>query len=272
MSMAVSPFPTTKPTRERAFKKRALNQAGESLTRERDRLFEDFIILGVGALFSITVAGMEIWRWWTIAPPQPTAAVVVAAIVTTFALVRGRKQVRLMRDLSLGIEGERVVGHEFEELRAEGWQVFHDIESDGFNLDHVLIGKRGIFVIDTKARRKPKQGNAVVEFDGQRLLVGGFEPDRDYVKQAAAARRWLVDLLKRDAGRTFPVRSVILFPEWFVKGMPAKGADLWVLNPEGLPKFLPREVECMERSDVELVATLLAKHIRDRRELREAKE
>ena len=42
-----------------------------------------------------------------------------------------------------------------EDLRAQGYAVFHDIPGDGFNVDHALIGPAGIFAIETKTRAKP---------------------------------------------------------------------------------------------------------------------
>lgn len=54
----------------------------------------------------------------------------------------------------LGAEAERSVGVLLEELRREGWVVMHDIERQGSgNLDHVLSGPGGVFLIETKARR-----------------------------------------------------------------------------------------------------------------------
>ncbi|HEX9145591.1 MAG TPA: nuclease-related domain-containing protein, partial [Candidatus Binatia bacterium] len=57
---------------------------------------------------------------------------------------------RVKRDvkaLRLGRNGERDVGQKLEPLRKHGYQVFHDIIGDGFNIDHVLIGPAGIFTV-----------------------------------------------------------------------------------------------------------------------------
>ena len=37
-----------------------------------------------------------------------------------------------------------------QRLRADGAQIFHDVPADGFNLDHVVVADKGIFVIETK--------------------------------------------------------------------------------------------------------------------------
>jgi len=46
------------------------------------------------------------------------------------------------RSISRGIEGERAVGECLDQLRSDGYQVFHDILGDGFNVDHVVCGGR----------------------------------------------------------------------------------------------------------------------------------
>lgn len=66
------------------------------------------------------------------------------------------KAARLMRSAELyerGAQGERAVGRILDELRAQGWVVFHDVRWPGrvrANLDHVVVGPAGVFVIDAK--------------------------------------------------------------------------------------------------------------------------
>jgi hypothetical protein len=74
-----------------------------------------------------------------------------------------------MANLRLGLEGERTVGHALEELRVYGYQVFHDIPGNKFNIDHVIAGPAGIFTIETKTRSKPGDG------DGLERAVQGLE-------------------------------------------------------------------------------------------------
>lgn len=38
------------------------------------------------------------------------------------------------------MEGERAVGQFLEQLREQGFHVFHDVVGTGFNVDHVLVG------------------------------------------------------------------------------------------------------------------------------------
>lgn len=52
-----------------------------------------------------------------------------------------------------GSRAEREVGEDLDLLRAEGGLVFHDLELDRGNIDHVVALSRGVYVVETKSRR-----------------------------------------------------------------------------------------------------------------------
>ena len=129
------------------------------------------------------------------------------------------------------IRGERVVGQMLEELRADGYKVFHDLTQEGYNVDHVLVGPGGVFAVETKTWSKPATRKAEVHFDGEHLLVDGFAPERCPVR-----RRGRVPTAcgRSSSGRPaadVPVRPVVLFPSWWVNSNP-KRDQTWVLNPK----------------------------------------
>jgi Nuclease-related domain len=71
------------------------------------------------------------------------------------------------------------VGLYLERLRAEGADVFHDVPSENFNIDHVVLSLHGFFAVETKTRSNPTCGDARVALTEEGLLVNGFRPDRD---------------------------------------------------------------------------------------------
>ncbi|MFN3648506.1 MAG: nuclease-related domain-containing protein [Armatimonadota bacterium] len=254
-----------RPAKRSPLKDKPLNLPGESLERQQSDLLEDKVFpLAMVALFAIVMAAIEWWRWYAQIPPSPVSYTLLAAIVSVIFWYRWRKVLPEAKALWLGVQGERLVGQELEELRSHGCQVYHDLEGDGFNLDHVVVSRRGIVVIDTKTLRKPADRDATITFDGERILVDGREPDRDYLVQAAAARRWLRNLLRESTGRDFPIRSAIVFPGWFVQNQALKrNAEVWVFNHKALLKFIPNEPEVLLPSDVALVSHRIKLHIRD---------
>jgi hypothetical protein len=197
---------------------------------------------------SVTWALM-IQEWWAVAgrwarhPWVYTGLAAVAAGVCGFQFWRSH---RALEQLKLGREGERIVGESLEELRALGAQVFHDVPGDAFNLDHVVLTTRGIFVVETKTWSKPIRGQPRVTLTENSILVAGHAPDRDPVQQVQAGVRWLAQLLAKSTGRSaFPIKAVVVFPGWYVQRMSTawkRSADLpWVLPPSALRAFVERE-------------------------------
>ena len=214
-----------------------LRNAGQSLDEELQRIFIDsflpyFLIPSVLVSFAL----IEWWRSYRPSPPSPWAPTVLAFLAVIYSIYMVRKLRPKIHALKLGRDGEKIVGQSLEELRVGGAIILHDIMAKDFNVDHVVISHQGIFVIGSKTRSKPKGKDAKVVFDGDKLSVGGWIPDRDPIKQVQANTAWVRDLLKESTGKSFPVKSVVLFPGWYIETVGAHAHDkVWVLNPKGLP-------------------------------------
>jgi hypothetical protein len=79
-----------------------------------------------------------------------------AAFFAAVLLVRPYVERYVDRHVRLrsGTRAEIAVGETLEQLRRDGWIVMHDIQRPGgANLDHVVSGPNGVFLIETKARR-----------------------------------------------------------------------------------------------------------------------
>ena len=76
-----------------------------------------------------------------------------------------------------GAAGEIQVGSELTKLPDE-FCVINDVATPHGNLDHVVVGPTGVFVLDTKAWR------GIVKSDGKNeLLLNGQPTDKAYVRQ-----------------------------------------------------------------------------------------
>jgi hypothetical protein len=52
----------------------------------------------------------------------------------------------------MGRDGERKTAKELRKLERDGWYVLHDLPGDRGNLDHVVVGPGGLFLLDSKVR------------------------------------------------------------------------------------------------------------------------
>ena len=243
-------------------KDKPLRQAGQSLREERERILEDkFVPWAFGAVVTSAMAGYEWFRFKMQLPYSPWTLTALASVAVAIATWRFFALRPVMRRLKLGLQGELVVGQYLDRLHADGYQVFHDIQGQNFNLDHVLIGPAGVFTVETKTWNKP-HADAKVTFDGERLQIGGKEVERDPITQARAQAAWLRVQLRESTGRDFDVRPVIVFPGWYVEATYAAQRKLWVLEPKALPTFLSNEPPSLNAEDRKLVSYHLSRMVR----------
>ena len=226
-------------------KQKPLKNPGESLDDEIQRLVDNTSErYGLAAAFLSVLAIMEWVLWYLEAPRNPilyTAFALPALLAVSIRLIFVRKKLKNLRQ---GRDGEKAVAQFLERLRETGAIVFHDIPGQGFNLDHVVMDRSGIYVIETKTMSKPDKGETRLVFDGESISSFGRPLDRNPVTQVRAARQWLAELIQESTGQKFPVRPVVVFPGWYIEPTAeARASDGWVLNPKALPSFSSHSAE-----------------------------
>ncbi|MEX2499358.1 MAG: nuclease-related domain-containing protein [Wenzhouxiangellaceae bacterium] len=236
---------------------------GQSIEEQRHKLLDDRVVTPFLAAGVFGTIAMQEWlREFSPRPPMPWLFTALFVATAGFFVYRFFRTRRTLRRLKLARDGERAVGQYLERLHADGYEVFHDIIGEGFNLDHVLIGPAGVFTIETKSYSKPASGPAEITFDGEQVAIGGWQPDRNPIIQARAQAGWLRALLRETTGRDFSIMPVIVYPGWFIKQNGRPKPPLWVLNPKALPQFLKHKEQVLGESDIKLAAYHLSRFIR----------
>ena len=201
-----------------------LRVAGQSIDRELDDVFYDQVVGPVMmAVVAIAIAVMEWGRHFGNVKPNPGAATVLAVVVALFALIRFRGALKRIRSLKLGQRGERAVAQYLEWFRTKDFFVFHDVPNGDANIDHVLIGPRGVYVIETKTLSKPIRGECKITVIDSRIASNGNVMDRDPITQAKAQARWLYNFLSETQFKCF-VQPVVVFPGWYVEPFDMKAS------------------------------------------------
>ena len=165
-----------------------------------------------------------------------------------------------LESLRQGRRGELVVGQALERLRADGYDVLHDIPGEGHNIDHVLIGPGGVFAIETKTWSKPK-GDSRVVFDGKTVTAAGQAPDRGPVDQVLAARDELQRIIYDRTGLKVDVRPVILYPGWFTES--SRQSEVWVLNENAFPQWVAKDASRLSDAEIHQISNGVARHVWD---------
>jgi hypothetical protein len=163
-----------------------------------------------------------------------------------------------------GLLAERVTGMQLNRLVADGCIVMHDLPGEGFNVDHVVIAPRGVYAVETKSFRKPKQidkgENYRVAFDGAMLRFPDF-PEKDALQQARGQAQWLSKILREALGREVPVIPALALPGWHID----QSDDVWrsaavkVFTPMGGgANFMSKDIQAIDPITRNLIRDALA--------------
>jgi hypothetical protein len=245
-------------------KDKTLRHPGQSLDEKLDKLInQDGTEYYFLAAILLIWTGYEWWQYYSNSPPNPIPITLIALAVVPYSIYKLFKIYKEIRSIKLGREGERAVGQFLERLRADGCVVFHDIIGDNFNLDHVIVSKKGIYTIETKTYSKPEKGEAKILFDGEKLTIQGSGTYDQPVIQVKSASTWLKNTIKATTGKTFAIKPVILFPGWYVESSEkGKKSGTWVLNPKSLPSFINNQPDMISQEDTQMVVFHLCRYVR----------
>lgn len=241
-----------------------LQNPGQSLDKTlfdvREKYLDNLVVLiTTGSIFLAAVM-----QWLLKVPPLImvyTAAFYFAAALI-FCVPKMLKKIPELKRLRQARDGERAVAECLDLLKKEGHNVFHDVVGADFNIDHVVVGPKGVFTVGTKTLNKRVSHNTKLYFDGESVRVGDAELPDNPVVQARAQAEWFRKTLFDSTSKIFAVKPVVVFPGWFVERTAKTGSDAWVLEPKALQAFLRNEPDRMAPEDVSLVSFHLKRYIR----------
>ena len=174
------------------FTQNLLRTPGQSLLNEINHLNQELMVYLVALIFTPTYAYAAYisYLFFGKKPFNITELALFSLlpfILILFSLYKMTKYMGRRRRLRLGYDGEVAVGQNLTQLYREGYLVYHDFPADKFNIDHIVIGSKGIFAIETKTRSKPTTKNrlldATVEYNG-RVLKFPKGRDSNTIEQA----------------------------------------------------------------------------------------
>lgn len=146
---------------------------------------------------------------------------------------------QLRFEIQSGLEAEIAMGQELDQLMRNGAVVFHDFPAEGFNIDHVVLTRGGLYAVETKGRMKPDRGGGVkdakVEFTGEVLSFPDWR-DTKTIEQAKRQGKWLAKWLSSAVGESIGARPVVALPGWYVER--SARADVTVISGREAPVLL----------------------------------
>jgi hypothetical protein len=168
----------------------------------------------------------------------------LSAIVAAVAHRILRRLIRKRAGYRLGFHGERFVAEELNQLVSDGFRVFHDVPFGKYNIDHVLVGSTGAFVVETKTKRKRTahgEEKHKVLFDGTRLNFPGGKWDTGALDQARLNAKTLSEWLSSATADHITAHPILTIPGWFVER--SARSDVYVTNPKQIRSFVLNSTE-----------------------------
>ena len=179
-----------------------------------------------------------------------SASLSVVFGVRLFKLLRARANYRL------GYDGERFVGEELSRLIRFGFEVYHDVPFDGFNMDHVLVGPCGVFIVETKTRRKTVneagKNEFKVQFNGN-CLQWPWGTESHGIEQAKNNAKTLSNWLTSAAGIRVWVTPILALPGWLVELKTPTADSLYVLNPKQICQVCASLPETLTKGQIQQI-------------------
>lgn len=221
-----------------------LRGPGQTLRVELDEVQTDLMAyLAVLMIFPLAVFGIHLSQSYFAGSPETigrwlfTTITMLVGIAFLWFKVYRCGQLRF--DLQNGLEAEIAMGQELDQLMREGAVVFHDFPAEGFNIDHVVLTRGGMYAVETKGRMKPDRGggrkDATVRLEGEVLVFPDWH-DNKTLEQAKRQAKWLAKWISSAVGESILVMPVLALPGWFVD--PVDREDIRVISGRQAPKLL----------------------------------
>ena len=238
-------------------------QAGQSLGDYLNEYLDDELFRCI-----LPLAFALIWFWiellnrfFKTSTPLWLLGLFVALAVTN-CIIRIRKLKRKAKTLRQGRDGERYVAQIIErDLIPEGYRVIHDLfiekRERRFNIDHLLIGKNGVFCLETKTWSKPFRGETVATYDGSKILLNGVDRCGNAVGQARALAKEAEEQIRNLTGISVKVTPFIVCVGWYVRKTIAGTPEVLVVNEEGLSAFVQNCPGTLSPTDADRISKRL---------------
>jgi hypothetical protein len=127
-------------------------------------------VIAVAVLPLLLTLGLAalVWPHWR----QFYAGLALGAAATMYAWAMDSPPEWIERKRR-GRDGERRTERQLRPLEREGWAVAHDVDSQRGNFDHVVVGPKGAYLLETKTLR----GRVTFGRDGMTVHRGDDERD-----------------------------------------------------------------------------------------------
>jgi hypothetical protein len=156
-----------------------------------------------------------------------TLMVMLLIGVKLLRFIGARNRMRLAHESRLATR--RVL----DPLLKESHCVFHDVIGDQFSIDHLVVGPKGVFAIQTHAEptasSNQRLNDPIVTYNGRELFFPKGS-DHGVLERARCNAEKLSQWLSGPTDERVAVRAIVALPGWTVRRTSAEGIP--IINPK----------------------------------------
>ncbi len=152
-----------------------------------------------------------------------------------------------------GLEAEETVGKSLLALPPE-YKIIEDFNTGKGNIDVIVIGPTGLFVIEVKAIK------GMVSYTDRQLMIDGRNAYGNYVAQTEAERFWLSNTLKQYLNIDYKITGLLLFPFGKIDKATINGPikdSIWIGEGNFHRYLIDKSRNYLTTNEVERIYTLL---------------
>lgn len=221
-----------------AFWELTQNAAGERVRAELRATERDLLLLGAGAATGLTtgltldrlgaprLSGLWMWLLFGLA----CALFIVWWVFLVRGLIAWQRR-RYAARASVGLAGT------LARLALQGHRVFHDVPCGDLTLDHVVMGKLGVFAITVVARPTVKPGG-VVRINGRSIEFQDGHALLDMLARAERGARALTDATAKGLSHRIHVLPVVAVPGWEIAPPQGQAGEVFLINEKSAVMLL----------------------------------
>ena len=188
-----------------------------------------------------------------------TAFVIALAVILLIAIWQTCYWSPKIRKMRQGVHGERLVAeflnNTFRDEIKGIVRIYHDIPCGTGNYDHVIICRKGVFLINTKAMAIRTRGENILQYRNHKLYFKntGKPLTYDPVSQMKHELVRFRQLLEEAGCENPDLTGVVFFPGWEVEEH-RPYSPVWVMSPKDLPKRINELEDRLPDEDVKKYA------------------
>lgn len=244
----------------RSFPELVLNAAGES-TRAVLRGIERELLLLTAAAAAALICFLALWL---AGGDRPGGVWMWVAFGLACVLVIGWGYFTVRRfldwlDARYAARANAALGATLGRLALQGHRVFHDVPLGEFSVDHVVMGKFGVFAIKAVARRPGKKVANVARINGRSIEFQDGHALLDTIALAERGARVLTDVTVKGMSHRMHVLPVVAVPGWEIAPAQGQAGETFLINEKSAIMLLRNSKPADHLMDAD--ATVLQEHL-----------